>query len=108
MTTTWGSPRLSPATNQRGGNIARTCSEHHNVSRLGIASAEQPTNTKTQCDKENSGKDPSCTEDLYNFVDVRRGDEHYQQDKSRGLRFSLNDNAPLLLRAIYTDKLGGH
>jgi hypothetical protein len=52
------------------------------VSRVGIASAEQLTNTKAQCDKENSGKDPSCTEDLYNFVDVRRGDEQYQQDKT--------------------------
>jgi hypothetical protein len=53
----------------------------HNVSRVGIASAEQLTNTKAQSDKENSGKDPSCTEDLYNFVDVRRG-EQYQQDKT--------------------------
>lgn len=52
------------------------------MSRVGIASAEQLTNTKAQCDKENSGKDPSCTEDLYNFVDVRRGDEQYQQDKT--------------------------
>jgi hypothetical protein len=52
------------------------------VSRVGIASAEQLTNTKDQCDKENSGKDPSCTEGLYNFVDVRRCDEQYQQTET--------------------------
>ena len=64
MTTTLGSPETLGCHYQRGGDIALTRGKSHNPPRVGVGSAEQPTDTKTERDKQNSSKDSSCTEDL--------------------------------------------
>ena len=52
------------------------------LTRIGTRSTEQPTSPETQDDKQEPGKDRSGAEDLYHFVDVRCGDQAYQQDEA--------------------------
>src|SRR5262249_8602284 len=45
-------------------NIALCGTKGYDASRVGAWSTEQPTNPETYCDKQKSGKDSSCAEDL--------------------------------------------
>ena len=65
-----------------GGDVALPSTERHDPFCIGTRSTEQPTSPETQCDKQESGKDCSGAKDLYHFVDVRCGDQAYQQDEA--------------------------
>ena len=82
MTTTFGSLKLWLATTSAAAMLRWAVPKRQDPSRVVVRSAEQPANAKAQSDKQKPSKDAAGAEDLQNLVDVRCGDQQYQQDEA--------------------------